>query len=243
MNTSDTTPDEHPALEAEPAYANAVFGDRIGLARRYIELLSTEGMVRGLIGPRELPRLWTRHVLNSAVLAQILPREARVVDVGSGAGLPGIPLALVRSDLRIDLVESLLRRTTFLSEVVDELALTGRVRVHRGRAEEAVAEVGGADVVTARAVAPLARLAEWCAPLLRPGGLFAVLKGVTAAEELQRDRQQAERAGLSEFAVRTLGADGSGEETFVITAIRSERPAHTHRSATAGRGRRKNRTS
>jgi 16S rRNA (guanine527-N7)-methyltransferase len=138
-----------------------------------------------LIGPRELPRLWERHLLNSAAIASLVPAGARVVDVGSGAGLPGIPLALARPDLTVTLLEPLARRVAFLTECVDRLGLE-RVTVVRGRAEEGPVrrELGGADVVTARAVAPLDRLAGWCLPLLRPGGLLLAMKGSTAAEEL-----------------------------------------------------------
>jgi 16S rRNA (guanine527-N7)-methyltransferase len=162
-----------------------VFGPAVDAAVEYARLLATEGTVRGLIGPRELPRLWERHLLNSAAIASLVPAGARVVDVGSGAGLPGIPLALARPDLTVTLLEPLARRVAFLTECVDRLGLE-RVTVVRGRAEEGPVrrELGGADVVTARAVAPLDRLAGWCLPLLRPGGLLLAMKGSTAAEEL-----------------------------------------------------------
>jgi 16S rRNA (guanine527-N7)-methyltransferase len=170
---------------AVPAQARAVFGPAVDLAAEYARLLATDGMVRGLIGPREIPRLWDRHLLNSAAIAPLVPSGARVVDVGSGAGLPGIPLALARPDLTVALLEPLARRVAFLTECVDRLGLD-RVTVVRGRAEEGPIrrELGGADVATARAVAPLERLAGWCLPLLRPGGLLLALKGSTAAEEL-----------------------------------------------------------
>jgi 16S rRNA (guanine527-N7)-methyltransferase len=170
---------------AVPASAAEVFGPALDRATEYVRLLATAGTVRGLIGPREVPRLWDRHLLNSAAIASLVPQGARVVDVGSGAGLPGIPLALVRPDLAVALLEPLARRVTFLDEVVERLGLTN-VTVVRGRAEEGPArrELGGADVVTARAVAPLEKLAGWCLPLLRPGGRLLALKGSTAAEEL-----------------------------------------------------------
>jgi 16S rRNA (guanine527-N7)-methyltransferase len=170
---------------AVPASAAEVFGPALDRATEYVRLLATDGTVRGLIGPREVPRLWDRHLLNSAAIASLVPQGARVVDVGSGAGLPGIPLALVRPDLAVALLEPLARRVTFLDEVVERLGLTN-VTVVRGRAEEGPArrELGGADVVTARAVAPLEKLAGWCLPLLRPGGRLLALKGSTAAEEL-----------------------------------------------------------
>ena len=178
MSTVDTE-------SAVPAEARAVFGPAVDAAIEYARLLATEGSVRGLIGPREVPRLWDRHLLNSAAIASLVPPGARVVDVGSGAGLPGIPLALVRPDLTITLLEPLARRVTFLAECVDRLGLD-RVTVVRGRAEEGPVrrELGGADVVTARAVAPLDKLAGWCLPLLRPGGRLLAMKGSTAAEEL-----------------------------------------------------------
>jgi 16S rRNA (guanine527-N7)-methyltransferase len=178
VSTVDTEP-------AVPPEARAVFGPAVDAAIEYARLLATEGAVRGLIGPREVPRLWDRHLLNSAAIAPLVPPGARVVDVGSGAGLPGIPLALVRPDLTITLLEPLARRVTFLADCVDRLGLD-RVTVVRGRAEEGPVrrELGGADVVTARAVAPLDKLAGWCLPLLRPGGRLLAMKGSTAAEEL-----------------------------------------------------------
>jgi 16S rRNA (guanine527-N7)-methyltransferase len=170
---------------AVPPEARAIFGPAVDAAVEYARLLATEATVRGLIGPREVARLWERHLLNSAAIAPLVPIGARVVDVGSGAGLPGIPLALARPDLTITLLEPLARRVAFLTECVDRLALV-RVTVVRGRAEEGPIrrELGGADVVTARAVAPLDRLAGWCLPLLRPGGLLLAMKGSTAADEL-----------------------------------------------------------
>jgi 16S rRNA (guanine527-N7)-methyltransferase len=170
---------------AVPAAARAVFGPAVDAAAEYARLLASEGTVRGLIGPREVPRLWDRHLLNSAAIAALVPAGARLVDVGSGAGLPGIPLALARPDLTVTLLEPLARRVAFLTECVERLRLE-RVTVVRGRAEEGPVrrELGGADAVTARAVAPLDKLAGWCLPLLRPGGVLLAMKGSTAAEEL-----------------------------------------------------------
>ncbi|WP_245154949.1 16S rRNA (guanine(527)-N(7))-methyltransferase RsmG [Nocardioides sp. 1609] len=163
--------------------------DRLSLAERFAELLATDGVVRGLIGPREAPRLWERHLLNCAVLAQEVPDGAAVCDVGSGAGLPGIVLAVARPDLTVTLVEPLLRRTTFLDEVVAELGLA--VTVRRARAE-ALHGVERFDVVTSRAVAPLGRLLDWSMPLVSPHGSLVAMKGsnvgaevVEAAEELR----------------------------------------------------------
>lgn len=218
--TAPVADDEHGAgsvpVETEPAVAGLVFGQGLPAARRYVGLLAGPGTVRGLIGPREAGRLWTRHVLNCAVAAEAVPRGARVVDIGSGAGLPGIPMALARPDLTVDLVETLLRRTVFLSDVVAELGLADRCRVVRGRAEDVARTVGGADVVTARAVAPLAKLAAWAAPLLREGGLFVALKGLSAADEIARDGESAARAGLTGLAVRSVGGDLLPEATTVV---------------------------
>ena len=156
--------------------------DRLPLAARYTELLATEGVLRGLIGPREAPRLWERHVLNSAVLGEAIPEGASVCDIGTGAGLPGLVLAIGRPDVAVTLVEPLLRRTTFLDEVVSELGLS-HVTVVRGRAED----LHGAatfDVVTSRAVAPLERLLGWSMPLVGPTGATVAMKGRSIHEEI-----------------------------------------------------------
>ena len=174
---------------------SAVFGERLPLALRYAEHLATSGVERGLIGPREAPRIWERHVLNCAVVAGLVPDGARLVDVGSGAGLPGIPLALARPDTRVVLVEPLARRVDWLREVIVDLGVA--VEVERGRAEEDVVRRRweGADVVTSRAVAPLARLAGWCLPLLRPGGQMLAVKGAAVADEVERDAAAVRRLG------------------------------------------------
>lgn len=233
-------------VEREPAAASAVFGDRLAAAREYVSLLAGPGTVRGLIGPREAGRLWTRHLLNCAQAARAVPHGARLVDIGSGAGLPGIPMALARPDLSFDLVETLLRRATFLEEVVAELGLGGHVRVTRARAEEAVDSVGGADAVTARAVAPLAKLATWSAPLLRDGGLFIALKGQSAADEVVRDQAVAARAGIVELRVEEIAADGINEPTIVVLGRRDHsgrRGRGQDRSSDRGAGRGRSRRS
>jgi 16S rRNA (guanine527-N7)-methyltransferase len=173
-------------LPAPPAAAEQVFGASLDLAVRYGELLASAGVVRGLIGPREVPRLWDRHLVNCAVVTELVPSGARVVDVGSGAGLPGVAMACRRADLRVDLVESLARRVAFLTEAVDELGLADRVRIVHGRAEDAAVRsaVGEAEWVTARAVAPLDRLVRWCLPLLRSGGTLLAMKGMQAEAEV-----------------------------------------------------------
>lgn len=165
-----------------PDVARRVFSDALPMAIAYAELLATDGIVRGLIGPREVPRLWDRHLLNCAVVTDLVEPGATVCDIGSGAGLPGLVMAIRRPDLQVTLVEPLLRRTTFLSEAVDVLRVAN-VEVVRGRAEE----FGGRrtfDVVTSRAVAPLDRLSRWSLPLTRSGGMFLSMKGSSASEEV-----------------------------------------------------------
>jgi 16S rRNA (guanine(527)-N(7))-methyltransferase GidB len=186
--------------------SDPVFGDRLSVARRFAEHLVTSGVERGLIGPREAPRIWERHVLNCAVVAELVPDGARLVDVGSGAGLPGIPLVLARPDLGVVLVEPLARRVEWLREVIDDLGLA--VEVERGRAEDIAVRRRweGADVVTARAVAPLARLAGWSLPLLRPGGLLLAMKGATAPAEIERDGAAVRKLGGGNPRIERCGA-------------------------------------
>ncbi|MFD7412120.1 16S rRNA (guanine(527)-N(7))-methyltransferase RsmG [Kitasatospora purpeofusca] len=229
-----------PAVEpppAPPAVAREVFGERFDAAVRYTELLATEGVTRGLIGPREVPRLWDRHVLNCAVLAELLPAGTTLCDVGSGAGLPGIPVALARPDVSVTLLEPLLRRTTFLEEVVRELGLEN-VTVLRGRAEEMVGKVA-VEVVTARAVAPLERLAGWGLPLLKPYGQMLALKGDSAEQELSDSRAGLAKLGGVEWSVISVG-DGTLEtSTRVIQVKVGESPggvrAATRRAKAAAR--------
>lgn len=205
------------AVEPEPPAAAQVFGPRIGLARSFVELLATDGVVRGLIGPREAGRLWTRHVLNCAAPVELIPADARVVDVGSGAGLPGIVLAIARPDCRLVLVEPLDRRVRFLIEAVDRLELSNCLVV-RSRAQDAPPQARGADVVVSRAVAPVGRLAGWCAGLARPDGIVLALKGASAAEELERDRSEVAAAGLRDPSV--VRVDGIAGTTYVVRAVR-----------------------
>lgn len=208
-------------VEAEPAAAADLFGDGLAGAREYVHLLATAGVERGLIGPRETDRLWSRHVVNSAAVTEVFPRDVRVVDIGTGAGLPGIPLALARPDLRVDLVETLERRVVFLREAVDRLGLADRCRVVHGRAESVVDECGEADVVTSRAVAPLHRLVGWSAPLLRTGGLLLAMKGQSAADEIVRDATALTRAGLVDPVVVTTGERWTDPAVTVVRATRS----------------------
>lgn len=189
------------------------------MARKYVSALATDGVVRGLIGPRESGRLWSRHLLNSGVVGPLLAVSELVVDVGTGAGLPGIPLAIARPDCRVALVEPLERRTIFLQEMVDSLGLTN-CRVVRGRADQVVDECGGADVVTSRAVAPLAKLAAWSAPLLRVGGRLLALKGASAADEIERDLSAVAAVGLIDLTVVTVGAGLVDPETVLVRGRR-----------------------
>jgi len=159
-----------------------VFSDALPRAEAFAHLLATEGTLRGLIGPREVPRLWERHLLNCALVTDLVPASATVCDIGSGAGLPGLVMAIRRPDLRVTLVEPLLRRTTFLEEAVAALELD-QVEVYRGRAD-ALHGQRTFDVVTSRAVAPLDRLSEWSLPLVRSGGLFLAMKGSSVQAEL-----------------------------------------------------------
>lgn len=177
--------------------------DRLPLAERYAELLATDGVVRGLIGPREAPRLWDRHLVNCALLADLLPPGATVCDVGSGAGLPGLVLAIARPDLEVTLLEPLLRRSAFLEEVVADLGLD-RVEVVRGRADTLHGRRRFA-VVTSRAVAPLDRLLGWSMPLVDPTGALVAMKGSSVTEEIEAARPVLDRLGCTEPEVRVLG--------------------------------------
>jgi 16S rRNA (guanine527-N7)-methyltransferase len=204
--------------------ANRLFRSRLPLAVRYAELLMTDGVTRGLIGPREAPRLWERHLLNCAAVAELVPLGADIIDVGSGAGLPGIVLAIARPDLTVRLIEPMSRRTAFLSEVVARLDLE-RAEIERARAEECVDAEGrsrlpAADVVTARAVAPLDRLAEWCLPLAKVGGRLLALKGETAAEEVAAHRDAILRLGGAEPVLTRCGEGLLQEPTTVAVVVR-----------------------
>ncbi|WP_027661597.1 16S rRNA (guanine(527)-N(7))-methyltransferase RsmG [Salinispora fenicalii] len=221
--------------------ARTLFGDRLGLAVAYVDLLVTDGVVRGLIGPREAPRIWERHLLNCAAVAERIPPGATVLDVGSGAGLPGLVLAVARPDLSVTLVEPLARRTAFLVEAVAQLDLAASVQVVRGRAEEIAAGAGEVepltgDVVTARAVAPLDRLARWCLPLAVPGGQLIALKGASAAEEVAEHAAVVERLGGGVPEVHQCGTGVVEPPTTVIEIVR-ERVVAPPRPKSAKRSR------
>jgi 16S rRNA (guanine527-N7)-methyltransferase len=180
--------------------------------------LSTRGVERGLLGPREVPRLWSRHLVNCAVVAEEssdeIPRNATVADVGSGAGLPGLVWALIRPDLRVTLIEPLLRRATFLSEIVDQLSLDDRVDVLRGRAEDVAPR--SFDVVTARAVARLPQLLTWTLPLARVGGVVLALKGSSAAQEVSEVEATRLALGAGAISVRSFGLGVIDPTTTVV---------------------------
>jgi 16S rRNA (guanine527-N7)-methyltransferase len=210
-----------------PASAAGVFGPLLPVAIEFVARLATDGVTRGLIGPREVPRLWERHMLNSAVIAEVVPQGARVVDVGSGAGLPGVPLGIARPDLELTLVEPMARRVEFLEEVVGALAAPAglRWRVVRGRAEErSVAKaVGPVDVVTARAVAPLPRLVGWCRGLMQPGTLLVALVGASAVAGLPALVPQLEAAGMRDVHARAVGTELGEAATTVVVMTRGAR--------------------
>ena len=202
-------------VEMEPTVAVELFGDRIELARTFTAALAQEGEERGLIGPLELPRLWTRHILNSAIAAPLF--SGAVADIGSGAGLPGIVLAIARPDVRWTLIEPMERRVTWLNEQVASLALAN-VEVVRARAEE-VRRTEGFDVVTARAVSALRTLIPITAPLVRDGGELTLLKGMNAANEIEAAQKQIKKFRLSDVRVEVLGEGVLPETTRVVRAV------------------------
>lgn len=215
---------KHDGVSAAPPAAADVFGDQLEVATRYAELLATDGVERGLLGPRETERLWDRHVLNSAALGELLEPGERVADIGSGAGLPGIPLAIARRDLSVTLIEPLLRRATFLSEAVTALALEN-VTVVRGRAEDVgvIHDHAGMDAVTSRAVASLDKLTRWSLPLLRPGGRMLALKGDRAESEVLEYRRGMTTLGAVDVKVMRCGVSYLIPPATVVVAVRSDR--------------------
>jgi 16S rRNA (guanine527-N7)-methyltransferase len=214
---------KHAEVPPPPAAADAVFGDAVSSAHRYAEILAGAGVERGLLGPREMDRVWDRHVLNSAAVAELLHPDEHIVDIGSGAGLPGIPLALARPDVRVTLIEPLLRRSDFLREVIDELGID--CRVVRGRAEDRQVrdEVGEADAVVSRAVASLDKLTKWSAPLLRPGGRMLAIKGERAEEEIRDHRRVMSELGVTEVKVMKCGAPFVDPPVTVVVGFQGSR--------------------
>jgi len=200
--------------EAEPAAASIIFGDKIEQARKYAELLIRDGDMLGLIGPREIPKLWSRHILNSAVVAEYVSAGQKVADVGSGAGLPGIPMAILRPETEFVLIEPMERRANWLSDVaIPEIGLKN-VKVLRGRAEEA--PLSNYDVATARAVSALPKLLKMLVPLVVPGGQILAMKGSKAGEEIEESRPLAKRMKISNFEVVTAGAETLEEPTTIV---------------------------
>ena len=197
--------------------AEKIFGERLDLAKRYVEHLATSGTERGLIGPREIPRLWSRHVLNCAVIESAIAMDSHVADVGSGAGLPGLCLAIARPDLELTLIEPLERRVIWLQEVVDDLGLDN-VTIMRTRAELAVGLVD-ADVVTARAVSALTNLAGLTIPLLNGKGEVVAIKGRSAAEEIEKAKKVIRKLGGVETSVVVCGQELLEEPTTVVRII------------------------
>ena len=199
-------------VEAEPTVAKEVFGDRLELARGYAEALVRDSDLLGLLGPREMPRLWTRHILNSAVVAELVTPGKSVCDIGSGAGLPGIPMAIALPDTQFTLIEPMERRSEWLISVAAELGLEN-VRVIRARAEE----VGEAfDIATARAVSALPKLLRLCVPLVHHGGEILALKGAKAAEEIEEAKRLQKKLGISSFEIVFAGAGLLTEPTLVV---------------------------
>lgn len=212
---TESTP---PLLEAQPAAAAALFGDRLELARSYVASLAARGEELGLIGPRELPQLWSRHILNSALVAPLL--RGRVGDVGSGAGLPGLVLAIARPDVEMTLIEPMERRTDWLLSEVERMGLEN-VRVLRARAEEVPGSgnLRPLDQVTARAVSALRTLIPLTAPLVRSGGQLLLLKGARVGEELAAAQKVVRKHRLHDVEVLELGADAGLETTRVLRAV------------------------
>lgn len=197
--------------------ARSIFGERLTLAERFVEHLATSGIERGLLGPREIPRLWDRHVLNCAVVGELIPAGARVADVGSGAGLPGLALAIARPDATFYLIEPLERRVNWLREVTDDLGLTN-VEIFRGRAEQAVGKFS-VNVVTARAVSALSGLASLTMPLLKGSGEVLAIKGRSAHEEVEKAAKIIRRLSGKSTSVETVGGSLLEEPTTVVRIV------------------------
>jgi 16S rRNA (guanine527-N7)-methyltransferase len=219
------------AVPTAPPSAREVFGPALPLAERYAKLLAGPGVERGILGPREAERLWDRHLLNCAALTELISPQSSIVDVGSGGGLPGVVLAMLLPDARVVLLEPMARRAAFLEECVRELGLNNAATC-RLRAEEAAGDLV-ADVVTARAVAPLDRLATLTLPLVRPGGLVLALKGASAEREVEQARPMLRKVGVREVAVVRAGVGRVSPPPVVVclTAGPRKKSAGTQRRA------------
>lgn len=231
MEPEDDLPEEAPEAPVAPEVARRYLGDQFGLMQRYVGHLATSAISHGLIGPRERETLWTRHVLNCAVLGELIPPDTSVIDVGSGAGLPGLVLAIARPDLHVTLIEPLLRRSTWLTAVIEDLEVSN-VTVRRDRAEAVHDQQ--AQVVTSRAVARLDKLAGWCAPLVAPGGRILAIKGATVGEELQETRPALDALGVVDAAVRTCG-EGVVDPATIAVELQFDEQLRS-RGATPGQG-------
>ena len=204
-------------LVSDDAIADRLYRDNYKTIRQYVDILVSRGVDWGLIGPREFGRLWERHILNSIALESLIPEGCRVADVGSGAGLPGIPLAILRPDLEMTLIEPMLRRSNFLTEALDELGLDDRVTVVRGRAEDADLHV---DVVVSRAVAKLATLINWTADLIVESGSLLALKGQSADDEVVKAKKELSKRRLS-AEVLLIRADPASDVTRAVRVRRT----------------------
>lgn len=204
-------------LVSDDAIADRLYRDNYKTIRQYVDILVSRGVDWGLIGPREIGRLWERHILNSIALESLIPEGCRVADVGSGAGLPGIPLAILRPDLEMILIEPMLRRSNFLTEALDELGLDDRVTVVRGRAEDADLHV---DVVVSRAVAKLATLINWTADLIVESGSLLALKGQSADDEVVKAKKELSKRRLS-AEVLLIRADPPADVTRAVRVRRA----------------------
>ena len=226
---------KHGEAPPPPPEAARVFGTRFPEAQRYVGILAGAGIERGLLGPSEVDRLWGRHVLNSAAVADLVADGETVVDIGSGAGLPGIPIALARPAARVTLVEPLLRRADFLSELIEELGLD--VTVVRGRAEDrdVLRQVGEADTVTSRAVASLDKLARWSLPLLREDGRMLAMKGERAQEEVDEHHRALNALGAVDVRVVKCGVNFLTPPATVVVARRGKRTKRAGRASRPGR--------
>jgi 16S rRNA (guanine527-N7)-methyltransferase len=209
---------EGAAVVEPPEIAEAVYGaERFTTISRYRDILASRGIDWGLLGPREVERLWSRHILNCAAVAQLIPEGANAADVGSGAGLPGIPVAVLRPDLGVDLIEPLLRRSNFLTHTVDEVGITQRVTVRRARVEEVDQTY---DVVLSRALAPLDRLIRWCLPLVVPAGQILAIKGSSAADEVAQHARLIAGSGLRAEVLRVTSHPRLDPTTVVRLRLR-----------------------
>lgn len=222
---------KHADVPPPPPSAVELFGPALDAATRYAQILAGAGVERGLLGPREVDRLWDRHVLNCAVVGELLETGERIADIGSGAGLPGIPLALARPDVQVFLIEPLLRRSDFLRETIDALGIN--CVVVRGRAEDRSVrdELGATDVVVSRAVASLDKLTKWSAPLLRPGGRMVAIKGERADDEVREHERAMAALGMTKVKVERCGGQFVDPPATVVVGFQGMKSGKQPRSA------------